>query len=103
MTVSDLISLSSTPPFKTYNTAAKGKMPIQKITKLNTGAFMPLIGLGTYFLSHTYGSQPDLPSARPPAGTWKSQPGKVEHAVETALRNGYKHIDTAAAYGQCPE
>jgi diketogulonate reductase-like aldo/keto reductase len=32
-------------------------MPIQKITKLNTGAFMPLIGLGTYFLSHTYGSQ----------------------------------------------
>jgi len=32
-------------------------------------------------------------------GTWKSQPGAVEHAVEFALKNGYTHIDTAAAYG----
>jgi glycerol 2-dehydrogenase (NADP+) len=32
------------------------------------------------------------------AGTWKSNPGEVEHAVEFALRNGYKHIDTATAY-----
>lgn len=31
-------------------------------------------------------------------GTWKSQPGQVEHAVEFALRNGYTHIDTATAY-----
>jgi glycerol 2-dehydrogenase (NADP+) len=31
-------------------------------------------------------------------GTWKSAPGAVEHAVEFALKNGYTHIDTAAAY-----
>jgi glycerol 2-dehydrogenase (NADP+) len=34
-----------------------------------------------------------------PPGTWKSQPGAVEKAVEHALKFGYKHIDTAAAYG----
>lgn len=47
-----------------------------KTVKLNTGAEMPVIGLGT----------------------WKSAPGAVEGAVEEALRCGYKAIDTAAAY-----
>ncbi|KAK7462897.1 hypothetical protein VKT23_007475 [Stygiomarasmius scandens] len=51
-------------------------MPVNPNTKLNTGAIMPTVGLGT----------------------WKSKPGEVEYAVETALRNGYKHIDTATAY-----
>lgn len=32
-------------------------------------------------------------------GTWQSQPGEVEKAVEAALRAGYRHIDTAFAYG----
>ncbi|KAJ3859535.1 NADP-dependent oxidoreductase domain-containing protein [Lentinula edodes] len=52
-------------------------MPASKSIKLNTGAEMPTLGLGT----------------------WRSQPGAVEHAVEYALKNGYRNIDTATAYG----
>ncbi|KAK3352545.1 NADP-dependent oxidoreductase domain-containing protein [Lasiosphaeria hispida] len=48
-----------------------------KTFKLNTGDQIPAVGLGT----------------------WQSKPGEVGKAVEAALRTGYRHIDTAFAYG----
>lgn len=32
-------------------------------------------------------------------GTWQSKPSEVTQAVEAALKAGYRHLDTAAAYG----
>lgn len=48
-----------------------------KVFTLNTGTQMPAVGLGT----------------------WQSAPNEVAKAVEAALKHGYRHVDTAAAYG----
>jgi glycerol 2-dehydrogenase (NADP+) len=52
------------------------KMSVNTHFKLNTGASIPAVGLGT----------------------WQSAPGEVAAAVEHALKSGYRHIDAAFIY-----
>lgn len=49
---------------------------LQSHFTLNTGANIPAVGFGT----------------------WQAAPTEVEHAVEEALKQGYRHIDCAAIY-----
>lgn len=51
-------------------------MTLSKSFKLHDGNEIPAVGFGT----------------------WQAKPHEVEHAVETALRAGYRHIDCAAIY-----
>ena len=78
-------------------------MPINlnSTAKLNTGAEMPILGLGmrisTIRIKQDRNCLIDTFDSRR-SGTWKSQPGAVEKAVEYALKLGYKSIDTAVRH-----
>lgn len=52
--------------------------PYNQAFTLNNEVVMPSIGLGVLFAKNN---------------------GEVEHAVSTALKNGYRKIDTASGYG----
>jgi diketogulonate reductase-like aldo/keto reductase len=57
---------------------------------LNTGAKIPLFGLGTWSVSL---GKAGLTECR------LSKKGEVRHAVKVALQTGYTHIDCALIYG----
>jgi glycerol 2-dehydrogenase (NADP+) len=68
--------LARTPDFIKQPEAVDDKMSVNTQFKLNTGASIPAVGLGT----------------------WQSAPGEVAAAVEHALKSGYRHIDAAFIY-----
>jgi glycerol 2-dehydrogenase (NADP+) len=68
--------LARTPDFIKKPEAVDDKMSVNTHFKLNTGASIPAVGLGT----------------------WQSAPGEVAAAVEHALKSGYRHIDAAFIY-----
>lgn len=69
--------------------------------KLNTGASIPALGLGTQGRQRSCfpASLAIGGDANTHAGTWQSASGEVKNAVSHALNVGYRHIDCAYVYG----
>ncbi len=72
-------------------------MSFNKSITLNNGVKMVCLSFCSSSTRRSCRYQPQIG-----LGTWQSNPGEVERAVETALKAGYKHIDAAVMYGATP-
>lgn len=79
------------------------KMPsysLKKAFRLNTGADMPAVGLGTYQSTHEVAVEGLCPSIlTPPNYAYHRVDLWLVTAVKKAAEFGYRHIDTAWSYG----
>jgi glycerol 2-dehydrogenase (NADP+) len=73
-------------------------LDLNSTVKLNTGTEIPIVGLGMSLIEQCGSDYVSNKFYLRRSGTWKSQPGAVEKAVEHALKIGYKSIDTAVRH-----
>lgn len=71
--------------------------PILPCNQFSTCSFPRLLNSRQYRKTFTLNTGDKIPAIG--LGTWQSKPNEVRDAVKLALKKGYRHIDTALAYG----